>query len=326
MLTTLTPNPSIDRTLRVAALRGGEVHRAEASSAEAGGKGINVARALARAGHEVAAVAPMGASDTASFQSLLGVPASFAFRPVEIGGALRTNVSIVEPDGTTTKVNESGPNLSPADAEQMVAAVLAHASTGEWVAGCGSLPPGVDSDFYAVLAEAARGAGMRVAIDASGEALRSAVEAGCDLIKPNREELAALVASDLSTIGDVVSAARSVIGDGAALVSLGGDGAMLVSAHEALHARAAGVEVRNTVGAGDATLAGFLHAVAGDAQVLSAHSLVTAVQWGSAAVASITTAFDPPRSDARGDTDASSEPVSVTATATPDHGYELGDD
>ena len=118
-------------------------------------------------------------------------------------------------------------------------------------------------------------------IDASGPPLAAAVDAGPDLIKPNAEELAELVGRPLTRLADVVDAAAEIRkrGVGTVLVSLGGDGALLVSADEVLHGWAPPVRVRSTVGAGDSTLAGFL---AGGGRGRSA--LVTAIAYGTAAV------------------------------------------
>ena len=123
--------------------------------------------------------------------------------------------------------------------------------------GSGSLPPGVDHDLYAGLVRRCRDAGVRVAIDASGPALRHAVAAGPDLIKPNLEELEELVGRSLDTLGHVLGASIDLVTQGVAtvVVSLGRDGALLVTPSVTALAVAPVSSPLFTVGAGDALLA-----------------------------------------------------------------------
>ena len=276
MIVTVTPNPSIDRTLRIPPLARGHVVRAVSATAEAGGKGINVARALALHGEATVAVAPLSAVSAAAFTAMLGAAAPLDAVP--IAGPVRVNVSLVEDDGTVTKVNEPGPELSAAEVDAVVARVADLANGASWVAGCGSLPPGAPPDLYARIASRLP-AGVGVAIDADGVALREAAGAGVALLKPNHAELEGLVGNQLMTLGAVIEAAQGLIaaGTGGVLVSLGADGAVYVDGDGATHAEARIDDLVNTVGAGDALLAGFLASGGG-------HSgLRTAVAWSVAA-------------------------------------------
>ncbi len=285
MIVTVTPNPSIDRTVHLEHLERGAVLRATDATAEAGGKGVNVARALTSMGIDTVAVVPLAAESEAAYVALLVAAAPFV--PVPVSGAVRVNVSLVEPDGTVTKVNEPGPHLSEAEAERLLACVEAQAAGATWVVGCGSLPPGAPADFYARLARL-RTADRRVAVDASGAALRLARPV--DLLKPNHAELRELVGEALPTLGDVVRAARHLVEAGtsaAVLVSLGRAGAIHVDASGARHAEGRVDDVANSVGAGDALLAGYLAAGGGVA------ALKTAVAWSVAAVRSAGTRMHP---------------------------------
>lgn len=277
MIVTVTPNPSIDRTIQIDRLDRGKVIRARAVTSEAAGKGLNVALALATEGIETAAVLPLAADSATVYLGLLADAVPITAVPIK--GATRVNVSLVEPDGTVTKVNEPGPPLERADVNAILDAASAVAGRG-WIVGCGSLPPGAPVDFYARLTALAT-ADRRIAVDTSGEALGAAVCAGAALVKPNSAELQELVGRRLSTVGEVVTAARELIDQGchAVLVSLGPDGAVFVDSLTASHAEAS-VDVINTVGAGDALLAGFL-AAGGDA-----NALPVAVAWSVAAVRS----------------------------------------
>jgi len=158
------------------------------------------------------------------------------------------------------KINAPGPRLSTAEAAALTKAAAAALDSADWVAGCGSLPPGAPEDLYARLVEAGHAAGVRVAIDASGGPLAAAVEAGPDLIKPNVHELAELTGRRLERLGDVIDAATALQARGIAtvVVSLGGDGAVLCERDGTWQATTPPVVVRSTVGAGDALVAGLL--------------------------------------------------------------------
>jgi 1-phosphofructokinase len=278
VIVTVTPNPSIDRTLEIDRLERGALIRARRSTAEAAGKGVNVSCALTTQGVATVAALPLAEDSAATYLGLLAGATPIA--PIPIAGSIRVNVSLVEADGTVTKVNEPGPALGAGDVEALLSAPE-KVPDAAWILGCGSLPPGAPGDFYARLA-ALGSPDRRVAVDASGPALRAAASAGVALIKPNHAELEELAGRTLATIGDVVTAARQVIDRGckSVLVSLGADGAVYVDAIVASHAEARIADVVNTVGAGDALLAGFVAAGGGSA------ALATAVAWSVAAVRS----------------------------------------
>ncbi|HEY3165291.1 MAG TPA: 1-phosphofructokinase family hexose kinase [Candidatus Limnocylindrales bacterium] len=279
MIVTVTPNPSIDRTLTLPALHRGEVIRVTATTDEAGGKGINVARALDTMGVATVAIAPASVAARARLDALLG--GHPVLRVVAIDGEIRTNLSLVEPDGTVTKVNEPGPTLDAAAADRLlddVVAVVSTLETVDWVVGCGSLPPGLPVDFHARLATRMQPP-VRVAIDADRGALRAAIGGRAALVKPNRSELAELVGRPLESLGAVLDAATDLVAGGVdqVLVSLGADGALAVDGSAACHVEAPIDDVANTVGAGDALLAGYL---AGGASLAA---LPEAVAWSVAA-------------------------------------------
>ena len=248
MIVTLTPNPAVDRTVSIPALVRGEVLRASAPMVEASGKGVNVTKALLGNGHAAKAVL-VADRQLRELLSEAGVP----FEAID--GAVRTNVSLLEPVGTVTKVNEPGPELSEEDRRRLLDMTLA--ADGDLIAASGSLPPGTPSDFYAELVDRSP---RPVAVDTSGAALKAVVGAGPMLVKPNLDELAELVGSRPQTLAEVIEAADAVRAAGAraVLVSLGVDGAVLVDGHGASHGETIVDRPRNTVGAGDALLAGFL--------------------------------------------------------------------
>jgi 1-phosphofructokinase len=279
MIVTLTPNPSVDRTIEVDALHRGAVQRATSSRVDPGGKGVNVSRALAANGRKTRAVLPAGGFEGEQLAALLG-SADVEVVVVPVGGAVRANVSVVEPDGTVTKLNELGPQLTVAEIEAVIAATVAAAADAEWLAVSGSLPPSAPIDLYAGVVERLGTATVKVAVDSSGAPLVAALAAGPDLVKPNREELTEATGRPLATLGDVVDAAEELRGRGpkAVLASLGADGAVLVDATGATFGSAVVERPRSSVGAGDAMLAGFL---AGGGR--GPEALAEALAWGAAA-------------------------------------------
>ncbi len=279
MILTLTPNPSLDLTYELDVLSRGEVQRSQSVSVEAGGKGINVSRNLVANGLASRAVAPVGGPSGEQFLSLLEGSGIELVR-VPVSGAVRMNVSLVEKGGVGTKINAAGPLLSEEELERILDEVKIAARGAEWLAVCGSLPPGAPKGLYARIVALGRDAGCRVAVDSSGPPLDAALEAGPDLIKPNLEELSELVGRELATLADILAAAEEVRDRGgrAMLISLGADGAILLDDAGALHADTPPFTPRSTVGAGDALLSGFLSA-AEDREA----SLTEAVAWGAAA-------------------------------------------
>jgi 1-phosphofructokinase len=276
---TVTPNPSLDRTLEVQALTRGEVLRAGTTHVDAGGKGVNVSRALVANGHPSRAVLPLGGFEGKHLASLLD-DLGIEVVVVPIAVPIRLNVTIVEPDGSVTKLNAPGPTVSDAEVRALLDGTVRAAQGAAWVAACGSLPPGAPEDLYALLVTAIRNVGVRVAVDTSGAALEAVLASGPDLVKPNQDELAAVSGTAMETLGDVMAGAEKLRSHGvrAVLVSLGPDGAVLVEEVGAVHAETPAIVPRSTVGAGDALLAGFLSAGGQGPEALA-----EGVAWGVAA-------------------------------------------
>ncbi|MCX4680961.1 1-phosphofructokinase [Streptomyces sp. NBC_01433] len=280
MILTVTPNPSLDRTYELPGLVRGAVLRAAADRVDPGGKGVNVSRAVAAAGHRTVAVAPLGGPEGALLARLLGEHGIEA-AGVEIAGSTRVNITLVEPDGTLTKVNATGPDITAAEAEDLLEAVRTRSADADWIACCGSLPRGLPPEWYAELVARSHRAGARIALDTSGAALTAALRERPDVIKPNAQELAEAVGRPLATVGDAVKAAAELreLGAGSVLASLGADGQLLVEASGTYFGSARVESVRSNVGAGDASLAGFLAAGGAGPAALAA-----AVAHGAAAV------------------------------------------
>ncbi|HWI30341.1 MAG TPA: hexose kinase [Microbacterium sp.] len=283
----MTPNPSLDRAIMLdAPLETGAVQRAAGERQDAGGKGINVSRALAAAGVDTVALFPAAASDP--FIALVeesGVTA----HALPVDGRVRSNITLVDPAGTTTKINLPGDASVAEAADEVIAAIVQASAAANWLVLAGSLPPGLGNDFFARVTRTVRLRGgddaPRIAVDTSGPPLTEALEAHPDLIKPNGEELAELLGEDPGDDAEhpavALERARRLVPSraAAALVTLGARGALYVDATTSLFAPAPKITVRSTVGAGDSSLAGFLIPDAGT----SADRLVSAVAYGAAA-------------------------------------------
>ena len=280
-LITLTLNPALDlatTTDHVAPthkLRCGPVQRF------AGGGGINVARVLHRLGADVCAWALAGGAAGTQVRQLLaaeGVPT--LLQP--ISGDTRENFSVVE---TTTSQEFRfvlpGPTLQASEWQACLDALATHTPPPRWLIASGSLPPGTPDDFYAQLARAASGRGVRVAVDTSGPPLAAALQAGVALVKPSLRELRDVLQQPLEQAADWCTAAQSLVRSGTAEIvalSVGEQGAVLATREGVWQAPALNVPATSgTTGAGDCFLATLVWALdRGDAPA-------EALRWGVAA-------------------------------------------
>ncbi|MBB2988935.1 1-phosphofructokinase [Mycolicibacterium iranicum] len=296
MIVTVTPNPSIDRTVTLPSpLTRGAVHRVTSVTTQAGGKGVNVAKVLTMAGVDSVAVLPAATNDPL-INALQA--AAVPYRIVTTTDPARTNLTVTEQDGTTTKINEPGAALDEAMLTAFTDAVLDAANGADWVVMSGSLPPGVPASWYGDVVAFLAAHPCRIAVDTSDAPLAALIgsldRAAPDLIKPNAEELAGVLGyspqllEDAVVQGDpgpVVDAARQLIdrGIGAVLATLGAAGAVLVDGNGAWMATPPPIVPRSTVGAGDSSLAGYVRAEVGGA--VPPQRLQMAVAYGSAAAA-----------------------------------------
>lgn len=286
MIVTVTPAPAIDWTVRVDGFDLGAVNRIRESSHEPSGKGLNVSWALHRAGVPTRAIFPAGGHTGRMMTDSL-TAAGLEHVAVDTGREVRTNITLVT-RGSSTKINEPGTPLAPADVDALRAAVNTGCQGADTAVLCGSLPSGAPDDLLHDVTSSLRSRGVTVVVDSSGLPLRRALDAHPDLVKPNVDELADLTGRSIATFGDVVAAAEDArrLGARAVLASLGADGAMLVDDDGALVAHARDIPFVNSVGAGDALLAGF---VGGGPD--PAGRLANATLWAASAVAHSTTLF-----------------------------------
>jgi 1-phosphofructokinase len=257
---TLTLNPAIDQTVMIPGFAAGAVNRVERVRQDPGGKGVNVASALADAGHRVTVTGFLGRDNAVPFETLFaakGIQDHF----VRIAGQTRVGIKILDPvQQQTTDLNFPGQAPSATDCAELVARL--GALDAPWIVMAGSVPPGVPIDMYADLIHRVRAQGRHVVLDTSDAALRASISALPDVVKPNVHELESAAGTLLPDRQSVVAAARWWVETGIKLVvvSMGAEGACFVTRDELVFARPPRVEVRSTVGAGDALVAGLVAA------------------------------------------------------------------
>lgn len=283
MIVTLTLNPSLDRTVDVDALERGEVVRTSEPVLEPGGKGVNVTRALTANGVASLAILAVAGPEGAELGRLLerdGILCRF----VPVSGRTRSNLTVCEPDGTVTKLNEPGSPLSDSDVAAIATAVRTSVRDGDWLVVSGSTPPDFTAEQVSALLAEATATGAQLVVDTSGDALAMALASHPRVVKPNREELAELVGRELGSVAAVQKAAEEVRERGAdfVLVSMGAEGAVLVGPNGMLVGESTVDRTRSTVGAGDSFLAGFLSRFTVDEGDVEA-ALLEALTWGAAA-------------------------------------------
>ena len=261
MIVCLAANPSIDKLFEVERLVRGDIHRPSGFAQTAGGKGLNVARAVHALGDEVRVVAILRGHAGRWLEDMLsaeGVGGSFVWTY----GENRSSLSVADHEtGGLTEFYEHGSEI-PASAWVELADLVARSfPEASWLTISGSLPPGIAEEGYRDVVAEARGAGVRVALDADGERLRLALEAQPDVVKVNAAEASALLGVPTSRHDEALASAQKLRelagGDGhAGLVTRGADGVVLAAPDGALYEGVLYVRGRYPVGSGDAFLAG----------------------------------------------------------------------
>ncbi|SFC87901.1 1-phosphofructokinase [Tropicimonas isoalkanivorans] len=283
-IATVSLNSAVDQTVTVPHFAVDAVNRVEAVRVDAGGKGVNVASFLAHFGHAVTVTGLLGRDNAALFDRHFAA-SGLQDCCLRVDGATRTNVKIVDPErDTVTDLNYPGIEAGQRELDA-VASSLDEALDRklEWVGLCGSLPAGLAPDAYARLTARARSKGAKVALDTSGAPLAAALPACPDIIKPNIAELGDLLGRGLSGPVDAAAAAREIVagGIGLVVVSMGGEGAVMVSADDAVLAVPPKARIASTVGAGDAMVAGLIHAATRGLSLAETARLATAFSLGA---------------------------------------------
>ncbi|PYZ93847.1 1-phosphofructokinase [Salipaludibacillus keqinensis] len=258
MIYTVTLNPSVDYLLEVEPFQIGETNRAKAQSMVPGGKGINVSRVLKRFGISSEAFG-FTAGFTGDFIKEELSKEGITHRFIETNGQTRINVKLQTK--TETEINGQAPIIEKAHIEQLLSQ-LDILEVNDVLVLSGSVPSILPSDIYKRIIERVKPKNVPVFVDTSGASLESAVQASPFLIKPNQDELEDLYQEKVTDLGSAVKLAKKTIEKGVenVLVSMAGDGAALITKEKGYVATVPKGIVKNSVGAGDSMVAGFLFA------------------------------------------------------------------
>jgi 6-phosphofructokinase 2 len=283
-IVTLTINPTIDIFVNVGQVEPTRKMRCSAPKRDPGGGGINVARVVHRLGGNVAAIYPTGGAIGKLLQRLVereGITSIVTPSHVET----RENFTAYEEEtGEQYRFVLPGSTLHRAEWEACLEKLASLPEKPKFVVASGSVPPGVPRDFFARAVRHAKQLGAKTVVDTSGSALEAVLEEGVTLIKPNLVELIDFVGSPLEHEAGRIAACRKLAAGGraqAVALTLGEQGALLVTADQAWRALPLAIEVVSTVGTGDSFLGGMVSALAAGQSMEQAFRV--AVAAGSAA-------------------------------------------
>lgn len=274
MIYTVTLNPSIDYIVRLESLALGSVNRMDSDDKYAGGKGINVSRILKRLDIANTATGFIGGF-TGHFVKDGLLDEGIATNFVEVAEDTRINVKIKA--GEETEINGTGPTIS-AEKLAELEAVLAGLTSQDTVVFAGSAPSSLGNTVYNTLIPIAKKAGAEVVCDFEGQTLLDSLAHEPLLVKPNNHELADIFGVELNSLADIEKYAREILAKGAknVIISMAGDGALLVTPEAAYFAKPIKGQVKNSVGAGDSMVAGFT------GEFVKSNDPVEALKWGVA--------------------------------------------
>ena len=286
-IATITINPAVDIFVNVDRVEPTKKLRCSAPKRDPGGGGINVARAAHRLGGRVVAIYPAGGALGKLLQRLVereGIDSVTTPSHVET----RENFTAYEEDGGEQyRFVLPGSTLHKAEWEACLDKLATLKEKPKIVVASGSIPPGVPEDFFAQVARHAKSFGAKMVLDTSGPALKAALAEGITLVKPNLNEFSEFTGRTLGSDADRIAACRKLIADKrveAVALTLGEDGALLVTAESAWRSAPLRVEVVSAVGAGDSFLGGLVAALAQGERL--EHAFRVAVAAGTAAVMS----------------------------------------
>lgn len=274
MIYTVTLNPSIDFIVRLDHLELGSVNRMTSDDKFAGGKGINVSRILQRLNVDNTATGFIGGFTGRFVEDGLtaeGIKTNF----VQVSEDTRINVKIKA--GEETEINGAGPKISDEKLEELKA-ILAGLSSEDTVVFAGSAPSSLGNQVYNTLIPIAKKAGAEVVCDFEGQTLLDSLNYQPLLVKPNNHELADIFGVELNGLEDIEKYAREILAKGAknVIISMAGDGALLVTPEAAYFAKPIKGTVKNSVGAGDSMVAGFT------GEYVKSGDPIEALKWGVA--------------------------------------------
>lgn len=257
---TITLNPALDLTLEAPAFTPGTVNRVRATQLEPAGKGINVARVLARLGHRISVSGLVGDLNREPFERLFAEE-QLADHFVRVPGYNRINTKIAEPDGRVTELNGPGFTVGSDALHRLKVQLMELLGDQDAMVIAGSLPSGMPAASLVDLVNYLKAAGKPVWLDTSGIAFNAGIEAMPYAVKPNQDELAEWAGEPLTDLASLGNAARQLQQSGIAsvVVSMGANGVLWLESGAGWLASSPRVDVVSTVCAGDTLLAGLLH-------------------------------------------------------------------
>ena len=258
MITTITLNVAIDKAYQVDVFQTGEVNRVRKCTNTAGGKGLNVAKVAKISGEEVAASGFLGGHAGAYVEDMLkaeGVTCDF----VHTRNETRSCINILADDGSTTEFLEPGAEIYPEELQQFLDKFPQIVERSDVITISGSVPKGIGTDMYGKLIAMAKEKGKKVILDTSGELLKQGIEAKPTMIKPNTDEIQALLGITVNNREELISSAKKLqsMGIEVIVVSLGKDGALVVTDEGVYQGKPPKIQPVNTVGCGDSMVAAF---------------------------------------------------------------------
>jgi 1-phosphofructokinase len=256
MIYTVTLNPSIDYIVEVEELRLGDLNRMKRDLKLPGGKGINVSRVLNQLEVQNKAIGFLGGFTGRYIEEWLrkeSISSDFVF----VSDDTRINIKLKH--GEETEINGAGPAIRDTEADALLQK-LAALNVDDVVILSGSVPPSLGADFYDRLISVCKQSGAEFVIDTTGSALKKALPHQPLLVKPNHHELAELFGVTIQTKAEIITYGRKLLEAGAkhVLVSMAGEGALFITEQGVYHANAPKGTVKNSVGAGDSMIAGFV--------------------------------------------------------------------
>ena len=281
MILTLTPSPSLDLNYELPHLDLGNLNRTAKGTFVAGGKGLNVSRILSKMKVSTKAIVPIRRDQVELFLNSTHMSGR-SVEVVNVAGSIRFNVSILH-DGETTKINAETPGWSEKESTEIIQVFKTKSRRSSFSVIGGALPAGTPTEWLRQLVLDTRNR-TRVVVDCSGDALRAAVRAKPFLIKPNLHEAEELLEFSIDTPVEIRKACESIIKMGVSnvLLSLGAKGSVFYDGQTFWQGSPKKIDVVNTVGAGDALLAGFLGAY----KTSPSMALANGMAWSEAAIIS----------------------------------------
>ena len=263
MIVTLTLNPAIDRTIKVDQINQRDVTRVTKTIRDAAGKGINVSKVIHSLGGNTIAAGFLAGENGAFIKKALSA-LNISYNFVEVEGNTRENIKIQETNkNNVIEINESGPTITKEETNRLNNTLDKLLQPGDILVMSGSIPKGIENDYYKKLIEKHRQNNVKTILDTSLELLTIGLEGKPHIIKPNLYELEKLVGKELKTTTEIIQEARQICKQGIhqVIVSLGSEGVLYVDLDQVLKVTVPKVEVESTVGAGDSFVAGLSYSL-----------------------------------------------------------------